>query len=131
MPSCGSGHEKLPAVTDVGPPAPPATTRGQDRLHQPLRLVVAVVELLLAAVAGWAATRCWDLAVAPLTVRSDDGATLVSRVYEGNWVGLAFLLAAVAGVLLVDAARQSVLGVRTRRRRRRRASRGTRAADAR
>lgn len=89
------------------------------------------MESVLAVVAGWAATWFWGDAVSTMTIRTDDGAELVSRVYEGDWVGLAFACVAVAALLVVDAARQAVLGVRTRRWRRRRSSRPDRPADAR
>ncbi|CAM2878072.1 hypothetical protein SAXI111661_06110 [Saccharomonospora xinjiangensis] len=113
-------REKLPAVTDAA---------DSDRLHQPWRLAVAAVEAVLALAAGWAATWCWRAAVTPVTVHADDGTELVSHVYDGSWVGLAFASAAVAGVLLVDGSRQTVLGVRTRRRRKRRPSRRPMTAD--
>ncbi|WP_433408993.1 hypothetical protein ACQPZU_01520 [Saccharomonospora azurea] len=110
-------------------PTSPGIPVPSDQLHQPWRLVVAVVELLLAVAAGWAAVWCWNSAAIAVTVRTDDGTTLVSHVYEGEWIGLAFAAAAVAGVLVVDGARQTVLGVRTRRRRRRRASHQARPGD--
>jgi hypothetical protein len=119
-------------VTDAAdtPPSIAVLVR-DDQLHQPWRLVVAAVELVLAVTAGWAARRCWSAAVTTVTVRANDGAELVSHVYGGNWIGLAFLSAAVTGLLLVDCARQVVLGARTRRRRRRRVSRPARPADTR
>lgn len=123
-------RERLPAVTDA---AESLTTPGfgvpVDHLHQPWRLVVAAVELVFFVAAGWAAVWCWSSATVDVRVRSGDGELLVSHVYQGEWVGLAFVAAAVAGVLLVDASRQVVLGVRTRRRRRRRASHQARPAD--
>lgn len=116
-------------MTDAGPAHPTATR--PERLHQPIRLVVALMELLLAVAAGWAAAWCWSDAVSTLRIRTADNAELVSRIYEGDRIGLAFAASAVAGLLVVDAARQTVLGVRTRRRRRGRASRPARPADTR
>lgn len=125
-------RETLPAVTEAADPSTStAVPARDDQLHQPWRLAVAAVELVLAVAAGWAATWCWGSAVTTVTVHADDGAELVSHVYEGSWIGLAFVSAAVAGLLLVDGARQIVLGVRTRRRRRRRVSPQARPADAR
>ncbi len=125
-------RETLPAVTDAAdPPTSTVVPARDDHLHQPWRLAVAAVELVFAVAAGWAATWCWGAAVTTVTVRADDGAELVSHVYEGSWIGLAFVSVAVAGLLVVDGARQVVLGVRTRRRRRRRVSRQARPVDAR
>ncbi|EHR48841.1 hypothetical protein SacmaDRAFT_0540 [Saccharomonospora marina XMU15] len=93
----------------------PAESSG-ERLHEPKRLLVAVAELVGAGLAVWGALACWSAAIGTLTVRLDDGTVLVSRTYEGNLVGLAVTLTTVAALLVVDAARQSVLGLRPRRR---------------
>lgn len=113
-------------ATDSAAPAVPAgsaatrtSTSGDDRragagrgrLHQPRRIAVAVVELAVAAVAVWGAFLLWGSAVRDVTVRLDDGSTLTSRVYEGDLIGLAVALGALAAVLLIDAVRQVMLGV--------------------
>lgn len=86
-----------------------------ERLHEPRRLLVVLAELVGAGLAVWGAFACWAAALGTVTVRLDDGTVLVSRTYEGNLVGLAVTLTTIAALLAVDAARQSVLGVRTRR----------------
>lgn len=94
-------------------------TSGQPnaRLHQPWRLAVAAVELLVAGLAVWGGVLSWGAAIRTVTVRLDDGTELVSRVYAGDRIGIAVGLAAVGGVLVLDAVRQLMLGVRARRRR--------------
>ncbi|WP_199431007.1 hypothetical protein [Qaidamihabitans albus] len=102
-------------MTDVVWPAEPEYHG--ERLHQPWRLAVALVELLLTGGALWAAFACWGNAVSTVTVRLDDGTELVSRQLSGDWVTGAVALGAVAGFLVLDAVRQLLLGVRARRRR--------------
>ncbi|MBB3662290.1 MULTISPECIES: hypothetical protein [Prauserella salsuginis group] len=84
---------------------------GRGRLHQPWRIVVAVVELVVAAVAVWGAFPLWGSAIREVTVRLDDGSALTSRVYEGDRIALAVALGALAAVLVIDAVRQVMLGV--------------------
>lgn len=102
-------------MTDVLWPAEPVHRPG--RLHQPWRVVVATLELVLAVTGSWVAVLFWGEAVTTITVRLDGGAELVSRHLAGNWVAAAVGLATVAGFLLLDAVRQLLLGLRTRRRR--------------
>ncbi|GAA1251330.1 hypothetical protein GCM10009676_42660 [Prauserella halophila] len=104
-------------------PAVPAATRasrkagsrragtGRGRLHQPWRIVVAVVELAVAAVAVWGAFPLWTSAIRDVTVHLDDGSALTSRVYEGDGIALAVALGALALVLVIDAVRQVLLGI--------------------
>ncbi|WP_232376384.1 hypothetical protein [Amycolatopsis aidingensis] len=92
-------------------------------LHQPWRALVALLELALAALACWAALTCWSSAVSTITTRLSDGTELTSTRYAGDWVGGAIGLATVAAILLVDALRQLLLAVRTRRRKHRRYAR--------
>ncbi|MBK1784187.1 hypothetical protein [Prauserella cavernicola] len=102
-------------MSDVVWPAVPGYSN--ERLNQPWRLVVAAVELLVAAAGVWIAFLVWDASLTFVTVRLDDGTELVSRVYSGNWVALAIALGGIAGILVVDAIRQTLLGFRTGRRR--------------
>ncbi|ASR33970.1 hypothetical protein BAY61_02025 [Prauserella marina] len=96
----------------------------RPRLHQPWRLVVAFGELVVAAVAVWGAILCWSEVTTLVTVRLNDGTELVSRHIAGNWIGIAIGLVAVAGILVVDAVRHTLLGVRARGRRRHRSRQG-------
>ncbi|TQJ03341.1 hypothetical protein [Amycolatopsis cihanbeyliensis] len=98
-------------------PEEPEDTPGP--LHQPWRALVALLELVLAALAAWAATACWSSAISTVTTRLPDGTELTSTHYSGDWVGGAVGLATLAAILLVDALRQSLLAVRTRRRKHR------------
>ncbi|GAB3455100.1 hypothetical protein [Actinophytocola sediminis] len=90
------------------PPTEPAT------LHRPGRAIIAVLELLVAgglvAAAFWAWPRGFSTIV---TVTSEGTEVIAERVY-GNWLGAAIGFGALAGLLVVDAVRQLVLGVRTR-----------------
>lgn len=91
-------------------PGPPA------RLHKPWRTLVAVVEVVLAVLAGWAAYACWHGGVATVVTRTGDGATLESHRYFGGLLAAAIGLGTVAAILLVDAVRQLSLAVRARHR---------------
>lgn len=92
-----------------------------ERLHQPWRLWVALGELAAAGLALWGAFALWGRAVTTMTVRLDDGSELVSRELSGNWIALAILLGAVAGVFVIDAIRQVALGTHARRKKHRKA----------
>jgi hypothetical protein len=76
--------------------------------------LVAVLELLVAGGAVWAAFWAWPRGVATITLALDDGTTLVSTRYFGNWMGLSILLGTIAGLLVLDAVRQAVLAIRVR-----------------
>ena len=89
------------------------------KLHQPWRALVALAEVVLAAVAIWGAFQLWDEGVKTLTVTLSDGAVLTSTRYLGNWMSGAIGLGVVSAVLLVDAVRQVLLAVRARHRRKR------------
>lgn len=97
------------AVWPAEPPPP------SERLHQPWRALIVLVELVLAALSFWAATLCWSNVVAPVVLRLGDGTELTSTRYEGDWVAAAIGLGALACLLLVDAVRQLLLAVRARR----------------
>lgn len=97
---------------------PPVAKHARERLHQPWRVWIALGELVAAGGAIWGAFALWGMAITTMTMRLDDGTELVSREYAGNWIALALVLGAVAGLLVIDAVRQVLLGTRTRRRRR-------------
>jgi hypothetical protein len=76
--------------------------------------LVALLELLVAGGAVWAAFWAWPRGVATITLALDDGTKLVSTRYFGNWMGLSILLGTIAALLVLDAVRQVVLAVRVR-----------------
>lgn len=92
--------------------APPPT--GQGRLNQPWRALVALAELVVAAVAVWFAFGFWPRGVAKIVEHYPDDIVLESTRWVGSWMALAILLGTVAAVLVVDAVRQVVLAVRAR-----------------
>ena len=91
-------------------------TRGErsGRLNQPVRAVVAVVELLVAVGLVWLAFVMWPHSIAMITDRADDGTPLISSRYFGNWAAGAIGVGTVAALLLLDVIRQLVLGLRAR-----------------
>ncbi|OZM75248.1 hypothetical protein CFN78_00545 [Amycolatopsis antarctica] len=89
-------------------------------MHQPWRAVLALVELVLAGVAVWGAFALWGGGIFEVVVRLSDGATLVSRHLAGDHAAGAIGLGLLAALLLLDAIRQVVLALRTRRRGKRR-----------
>ena len=91
-------------------PGPPA------RLHKPWRALVAVVEVVLVVLAGWAAYACWRGGMATVVTTSDDGAVLESHRYFGGLLAAAIGLGTLGAILLVDAVRQLLLAVRARHR---------------
>lgn len=92
-------------------------------LHRPRRAVVAGIELLLAALAVWGAFQLWSRGITTLSVSTSDGLVLTSTRYHGNWIAGAIALGGLAALLVLDAARELMLAVRTRRVRRRRPDR--------
>lgn len=102
----GSAPTRVPASGDDH-----RAGAGRGRLHQPWRIVVAVVELVVAAAAVWGAFPLWGSAIRDVTVHLGDGSALTSRVYEGDAIALAVALGALAAVLVIDAVRQVMLGV--------------------
>lgn len=91
--------------------------REQARLHQPVRAVIALVELVAAAVAVWGAFRLWGPGVHTLEVRLSDGAVLTSTRWIAGWMSGAIGLGTLAALLVTDAVRQLLLAVRVKRRR--------------
>ncbi|NKQ58387.1 hypothetical protein HFP15_36600 [Amycolatopsis sp. K13G38] len=90
------------------------------KLHRPWRALVALGEVVLAAVALWAAFRFWDSGVKTLTVNLTDGTVLTSTRYLGSWMAGAIGLGTLTAILLVDAVREVLLAVRAKHRRKRR-----------
>ncbi|EOD67513.1 hypothetical protein [Amycolatopsis vancoresmycina] len=100
-----------PTGAELWPPEEPGP---RARLHKPWRTLVAVVEVLLAVAAGWAAYACWHSSVATVVTRTDDGAVLESHRYFGGLLAAAIGLGTVTALLLVDAVRQLSLAIRAR-----------------
>src|SRR5262249_41181659 len=80
-------------------------------LHRPWRLVAAGCELVVAAVAVWFAIRFWGLGVRTLTLTFSGGIQLISTRFVGSWMAGGIALGMVAGILLVDAVREVLLGI--------------------
>ncbi|GAA4541539.1 hypothetical protein [Amycolatopsis samaneae] len=95
---------------------PRAEAAPAARLNKPWRAVVALVEVLLAALAVWGAFACWDAGVMTVSTTAGDGAVLVSQRYFGGPLAGAIGLGTLAALLLVDAVRQLLLAVRARHR---------------
>lgn len=83
-------------------------------LHQPWRALVALAELIGAGVAVWGAFALWDHGIRPVILLLNDGSRLEAVRHDGGWLALAIVLGTTAIVLVLDAIRQLVLGVRTR-----------------
>jgi hypothetical protein len=83
-------------------------------LNRPWRALVAVGELVVAALVLWAAYWCWPRGVADVVQTTQDGRRVVTTQYYGGWISLAVVLGTICAVLVVDAVRQLVLAVRTR-----------------
>ncbi|HEV2779495.1 MAG TPA: hypothetical protein VGX25_08845 [Actinophytocola sp.] len=86
-------------------------------LHRPVRALVALAELIGAAVAILLAFLCWHRGVTPVTLVLDDGTRLEAVRNHGGWLALGIVLGTVAALLVLDAGRQVVLAVRARPRR--------------
>jgi hypothetical protein len=95
--------------------APPPAEPG--RLNKPWRALVALVELVLAAVAVWFAFDLWPRGVAKIVERYPDDIVLESSRWVGSWMATAIVLGTVATLLVLDAVRQVLLAVRARPRR--------------
>ncbi|MEA5361868.1 hypothetical protein VA596_20190 [Amycolatopsis sp., V23-08] len=93
---------------------PPDESGSAARLHKPWRILVAVLEVVLAVAAGWGVYAFWHSGMATVVTRTDDGAVLESHRYFGGHLAAAIGLGVVAAILLVDAVRQLSLALRTR-----------------
>jgi hypothetical protein len=92
--------------------APPPTE--PDRLHRPVRAVVAIVELVVAGFAVWGAFWAWPRGFATITTTISDGTELDSERVLGNWLAFAIAFGTLAALLVLDAVRQLVLATRVR-----------------
>ena len=92
--------------------APPPTEPGQ--LHKPWRALVALGEVIFAAVAVFFAFLVWPKGIATIVERYPNGIVLESTRWVGSWMSLAILLGTVAALLVLDALRQVLLAVRAR-----------------
>ncbi|SDP87154.1 hypothetical protein SAMN04487905_11165 [Actinopolyspora xinjiangensis] len=99
-------HDSRSEETDSG-----ARSR---RLHQPWRLAVAGAEVLVAALLIALAFPAWENSVVRIELPEAAGGAVVSRML-GSWVTLSVLAVTLGGLLLIDASRQLVLGVRAGR----------------
>jgi len=86
-----------------------------DRLHRPVRAVVAIVELIVAGFAVWGAFWAWPQGFATITTTISDGTELGSERVLGNWLAFAIAFGTLAALLVLDAVRQVVLATRVRR----------------
>jgi hypothetical protein len=87
-------------------------------LNQPWRAWLALGEVVLAAVAVLVGIWCWHRGIVPIVTPTGNGTPpLVSIVFYGNWMSGAIGLCTVAALLVLDALREIVLALRTRRRR--------------
>ncbi|MCE6995876.1 hypothetical protein LZG04_13850 [Saccharothrix sp. S26] len=92
----------------------PEPEPGAPTLHQPKRALIAIGEVVLVALLVALAVWCWDRGVVHHSYPVPDHPPLESTRFKGNWIGGSVALVTLAGVLLLDAVRQTVLAVRTR-----------------
>lgn len=93
--------------------------RERGRLHRPRRAIIAGVEAVVAAAAVWFAFVCWPKGVHTISMTLNDGTVLTSTRYVGSWMAAAIGLGTLAALLLLDAARETLLAVRAPHRSRR------------
>ncbi|HEY4022278.1 MAG TPA: hypothetical protein VGM75_26555 [Pseudonocardiaceae bacterium] len=87
-------------------------------LNQPWRAWLALGEVVLAAVAVLVGIWCWHRGIVQIVTPTGNGTPpLISIVFYGDWMSGAIGLCTVAALLVLDALREIVLAVRTRRRR--------------
>ncbi|HEX4700917.1 MAG TPA: hypothetical protein VH352_02210 [Pseudonocardiaceae bacterium] len=109
-------------MSTAEPPVAPApssdpTRPGPARLHQPWRGFVALGEAVLAAAATVVGVLCWHRGVTTMVTPLGPGQPpLVSTIFYGGWMAAGIGLITVAAFLVLDAVRQALLAVRTRRR---------------
>lgn len=109
--------------SDLRGSAGPSGRAIPGRLHRPRRALVAVAELVIAGLAVWAAFMMWSEGVSTFSMYTADGRELTSTHHRGDWIAGAIGLGALAALLLLDAAREVMLALSTRRSRARRPDR--------
>jgi hypothetical protein len=87
------------------------------RLHRPWRALVALGEVIVAAVLVWLAFLVWHSGVVPVTTVLTDGTRLVSSRFFGGPIAGALGMGLLAALILVDAVRQLLLAIRAGHRR--------------
>lgn len=102
-----------PPARDAGPDPRTRSKRREARLNQPMRALVAAAELALAVALGFAVAWAWQRGSVPYELPASDNPAVPDAVrrWSGPWIGTAFALAAVAGLLVLDAVRQLMLAV--------------------
>ncbi|SHE48473.1 hypothetical protein [Streptoalloteichus hindustanus] len=106
----------------AGTPPPVPGAGSSPRLNQPWRALVALAEVVLAALLVVAAVWAWRRGAAVVEFPAWREGEPVQRVtrYFGHWLAGAVGLAVLSGFALLDALRQLVLAVRAGGRGRRR-----------
>jgi hypothetical protein len=99
----------LDAGTEYDQPAEP-------RLNQPARAAVAAAEVLLAVALVLVAVWAWGNATIPVQLPPSDNPAIpqATSSTDGRWMAGAVGSVAAAGLLVLDAVRQTLLAVRTR-----------------
>ena len=107
-------NESAVAPARVEPAWPQEDERSEGRVNRPWRAVVALLELLLAGAAGWAATWAWSRVVTTITFEIAGEQELTSRLFSAPWSAAAIGFGLLAALLLVDAFRELTLSLRAR-----------------
>lgn len=95
-------------------PDVPAPFEPASRLHRPKRALVALVELVLAGLAVWAAFVLWAEGVTVIHMPDGQGGHVDLTHYQGDLLAAASAVGLVAALLVVDAVRQLLLALRAR-----------------
>lgn len=114
-----SDSRSADAATREMPAQGTATTAAGARLHRPWRALVAAIELVLAAVAVWLAFVVWSHAITEITTMTGSDKEVTLTRYHGDVIAGAIGLGTLAAVLVLDAIRELMLAVRTKRGRKR------------
>ena len=108
--------ESAVAPVRAEPAWPQEDELSEGRVNRPWRAMVALVEVVLAGAAGWAATWAWSHVVTTVTFDIAGEQELSSRLFSGPWAAAAIGFGLLAALLLVDAFRELTLAIRARRR---------------
>ena len=92
----------------------PAPSESASRLHRPKRALVALVELVLAGLAVWAAFALWADGVTVIHMPDGQGGHVDLSHYHGDLLAAAIAVGLLAALLVVDAVRQLLLALRAR-----------------